>query len=606
MKIEHIPASSSDLAALGWKTLDVILVTGDPLVDHPSFPASLLARILLDAGYRTAVIARPDFRDPGAIAHLGCPRLFFGVTAGALDSMVANYTALKKKRSDDAYAPGGKAGGRPDRAVTAYCNLIRQAFGKQAVVVAGGIEASLRRFAHYDYWSDSVRRPLLMDCGADLLIYGMAEATILAVAKELDKVAGPEGIHGTPQRERAVHRLHQLPGLVYRQAASGALPTGAIRLPSAEEVAGNKRLHAKAFRIMETNRRKTLCQQAGGMMVVANPPPPPLTENKLDEVYGLPFSRNPHRDADPAPIPALQQVRFSITSHRGCFGGCAFCAIGHHQGSQVQSRSPNSVRQEAQRIAGHPDFRGTIPDVGGPSANMYRLDCEAQTRCNRVSCLHPSLCKELGTDHSEYMSLLKDVASTPGVKHAFVTTGVRMELALTCPPFVLQLARDHTSGHLKIAPEHVAQNVLDLMRKPAGSAFQQFLSLHSKATRGDRRRQFVVPYLMAAHPGCDLGDMVDLALYLKRNNIRAEQCQIFTPTPGTAATVMYATGLNPDNGKPVYVERSERKKRVQKALILYHLRESRGLIEEALKLCGRTSDRAELLAAKSSKSKKKS
>lgn len=586
MPLSSIPATRKDLDSLGWQTLDVILVTADPLVDHPSFPASLLARILLDAGFRTAVIARPDYTGPGDIARLGLPRLFFGVTAGALDSMVANYTALKKRRSDDAYAPGGRAGGRPDRAVTVYCNLIRQAFGKQGFVVAGGLEASLRRFSHYDYWSDSVRRPLLMDCGADIIVHGMADQLIVELAGKLDCALATLRTRGS--RQALVESVRKLPGLVYRQPASSPVPEGSLELPSHEQIAADPATHARAFHLMESNSGSRMHQRAGGMVVIANPPQSPLTPEHLDRIYALPFSRNPHPCEDPAPIPALQQVRFSITSHRGCFGGCAFCAIGHHQGVRVQSRSADSILDEARRIAGHPDFKGTVPDVGGPSANMYGLDCQAPRRCDRISCLFPSICKHLGQDHGPYMKLLNDVSAVPGVKHAFVTTGVRMDLALTCPQFVEQLARNHTSGHLKIAPEHIAPHVLHLMRKPAGNDLERFLALHNKAARGTRRKQFVVPYLMAAHPGCTMNDMVDLALFLKKRNIRAEQCQIFTPTPGTAATAMYATGLDPATGQPVFVERAEKNKRLQKALILYHLRENHSLVEQALRVANRT------------------
>ena len=573
---KHLPASAAEIRGLGWDAVDVLLVTGDAHVDHPAFPAGLLGRVLQAAGHRVAVVPRPDPNDPGALAQFGVPRLFLGVTAGALDSMVANYTALNRRRRDDPYAPGGKGGGRPDRALTVYCNLARRAFGKQALIVAGGLEASLRRFGHYDYWSDSVRRPILMDCGADVLVFGMGEGPLLKIAAHLAQ---------RPQ-ERTALALADIPGVVWRQPLSSPEPDDSVALPSYEEVAADPGLHAAAYQSQQAHRDRRMWQACGGMRVVANRPWPAPEAAKLDAWYGLPFARDPHPMYQGRRIPALEQVRFSATSHRGCFGGCAFCALSAHQGKEVASRSRQSVLDEVLRIVSHPGFKGTIPDIGGPTANMYGSRCTSDQPCSRPSCLWPSRCSHLETGQEAYLQLLKDAASIPGVKNLFVTTGIRMDLALECRPLLEALAFRHTSGHLKVAPEHVSKPVLALMRKPGG-AFLKFIEQHRLLSRQAGKQQYVVPYLMAAHPGSRLEDMVEVALFLHRHDIRVEQCQIFTPTPGTSATVMYATGLNPATMEPVFVERDPERKKLQKALLLYRLPENAGLVAKALAQCGR-------------------
>jgi len=582
-----LPANLVEAKTRGWDVLDVILVTGDAHVDHPSFPAALLGRTLEAAGYRVGIIARPDVRDTAAFTRLGIPRLFFGLTAGSLDSMVGNYTAQKRRRSDDPYAPGGKAGGRPDRALTVYGNLLRRAFGKAVFLVAGGLEASLRRFAHYDYWSDAVRRPILMDCGADILVHGMGEGPIVEIARRLERLlidrpalAEARQAARTVEPALQVAVLCDIPGVVYRVPKNRPEPAEALALPSTEDVAADPFAHARAHRLMELNRHRVIWQNCAGMRVIANPPWPSPTTEELDRLYALPFTRNVHSSIGDR-VPALEQVRFSVTAHRGCFGGCAFCAIGAHQGKAISSRSVNSILDEIRRIVAHPDFRGTLADVGGPSANMYGLGCRREKTCDRPSCLWPTMCPDLQTDQEPYRRLLQAAAAIPGVKHLFVATGVRTDLAVTSEDFVRELV-DRTGGELKVAPEHCVGNVLALMRKPAAESFLAFLKMHRSFSRETGRRQFVLPYLMAAHPGCGMEEMMQLHRFMKEHHLKAEQCQLFTPTPGTAATVMYATGLNPETLQPVFVERDPRRREMQKALILHHLPAAAALRDEAL------------------------
>jgi len=579
----------------------VVLVTGDAHVDHPSFPASLLGRLLEDAGFRVGLIAQPDVRDPQSVAVLGIPRLFFGVTAGALDSMVANTTALRRRRSDDAYSPGGRAGRRPDRAVTVYCNLIRQAFGKAAFIVAGGLEASLRCWAHYDYWSDSVRRPLLMDCGAHLLVRGMGEAPILEIATRLRRLLEEStelreaSLAGRSCRaERRVALLRDVPGVVSRQPRSVPLPAQTVSLPSAANVAADPMQHCAAFRQATTCVDQPLAQPCAGMVVLAAPRAEPLSAGELDRVFQLPYRRAVHPIHGGERVPALQGVQFSVTTHRGCFGGCAFCAISAHQGKVVTSRTPASVLAEVESMTEHPAFGGVVRDLGGPTANMYGLGCTRPNPCLRPSCLWPQRCQHLRTDQRAYLQLLKEASAVPGVRQVFVTTGLRHDLALLAPRLLRRVARQHTSGQLKVAPEHVSPAVLELMRKPADASFSRFVEAF-RADSSTERRGFVLPYLMAAHPGCRLEHMVDLALFLRRHGLVAEQCQIFTPTPGTASTVMYATGRHPVDGRVIFVQRDDEAKRLQKALILYHRPEQRSGVLEALRRCGRQGDAGKLL-----------
>ena len=474
-----LPATMEDAHKRGWQKLDVVLITGDAHVDHPSFPASLLGRVLEADGLRVGIISRPDVGNPESIAVFGLPRLFFGVTAGAMDSMVANYTASKRRRSDDPYAPGGKAGGRPDRALTVYCNLIRKKYGKEALIIGGGLEASLRRFAHYDYWSDSVRRPILMDCGADALVFGMGEGPVLSIAHRLAALLD-QGEELAGDRELQLKAIREVSGVVWRQPKSMPEPVKGLCLPSAEEVATNPVEHANAFHLFETHREECMWQECGGMRVVANTPWPSHDSDTLDRYAELPFTRLVHPSIAGQPVPALEQVRFSITSHRGCAGGCAFCAISAHQGRDIQNRSQESILREARAMGKHPDFRGVINDLGGPTANMYGASCARDKKlpCRRTSCLSPSICKNLNADARQYLDTLKAVRNLPGVNHLFVTTGIRMDLAMQSKPLVKELAFTYTSGHLKVAPEHTSPEVLALMRKPAGDDFQRFVEMH--------------------------------------------------------------------------------------------------------------------------------
>jgi uncharacterized radical SAM protein YgiQ len=564
---KHLPATSHSIRARGWDQPDIVLVTGDALVDHPSFPAYLLGRVLEAAGFRVGLISRPDPQRPETVATLGLPRLFFGVTAGALDSMVGNYTAQKRRRSDDPYAPGGEAGGRPDRALTVYCNLVRQAFGPAAFIVGGGLEASLRRFAHYDFWSDKVRRPLLMDSGAHVLVHGMGEGPIVEIARRLAALTSSAA--DRPSADEKITALRDVPGLVYRTPKVVPAPEG-ITLPSSEEVAADPVSHAKAHHLVERHRGSVVHQESGGMRVIANPPWPAPTPAELDHIFGLPFTRDVH-PIHKADVPALRQVRFAVTTHRGCFGGCSFCAIGTHQGKTVTSRTPESVLDEVRRIVAHPEFRGTVTDLGGPTANMYGLGCTSNDPCDRPSCLWPDRCNRLAIGQQPFLELLTAARQIPGVKHLFVTTGIRTDLAALSDPLVAALAAHHTSGQMKVAPEHVSPHVLDAMRKPSIKGFERFLELFRRHTKDADKNQFVLPYLMAAHPGCTLNDMKRVRNFLQRHDLKVEQCQIFTPTPGTAATVMYATGLDPATLEPVFVERDPRKKEAQKQLILHHI-----------------------------------
>jgi uncharacterized radical SAM protein YgiQ len=575
----HLVASRQELEARGWAEVDVCLVTGDANVDHPSFPANLLGRVLESEGYRVGILARPDVSDPGTVAVLGRPRLFFAVTAGALDSMVANYTANRRRRSDDPYAPGGQAGGRPDRAVTVYCQMIRRAFGPSVLIVAGGLEASLRSLAHYDFWTGRVHGPLLTECGADFLVRGMGELPLLELARRADRMLSANRHR---LRDKLWEELASIPGTVSLLPSGALTSPDAVELPSWEDIRRDRRTHARGFALQEGSGSLPLIQRAGGGVILANGLPAVPASCDLDRWYGLPFTRNPHPMYGNARIPALEQVRFSITSHRGCPGGCSFCAITHHQGKSVLSRSEASVLGEIGNIAAHPDFRGTVPDIGGPSANLYGAVCTRPGGCLRPSCLWPSLCRHLSVPQDRYLALLQNASKHPGVRHLFVTTGVRMDVALRHPAFIDALAAEHTSGHLKVAPEHCASGTLSFMRKPDIPVFDAFLERFQKASSRAGRQQYVLPYMMAAHPGSTLQDAVAVYEFLRQRNLRVEQCQIFTPTPGTRSTVMYATGLVPETLEEIFVERTVRGKEMQKALILHHLPASRPLIREAL------------------------
>lgn len=595
----------------GIKQLDIILVSGDAYVDHPTFAMALLGRLLESKGYKVGIIPRPDPLDSKSVTILGLPKMFFGVSAGAMDSMVANYTPLKKHRSDDPYSPGGKAGSRPDRALTVYCNMIRQSYGKTAFIVAGGIEASLRKFAHYDFWSDSIRRPIIMDCGADIVVHGMGENPIVDLACEFRGILKNQPDYQTRKKgkivwdsKKVLQQLKDVSGINYKVAKSSEAPENGIELPDYESVVEHGEQYVRSHNIVEQNRDKLLWQNCSGMRVISNPASDLLSCEDIDKLYALPFTRDSHPMYEGQRIPALEQVRFSVVTHRGCFGGCAFCAIGAHQGKVIQSRSEESVLDEVNKIVNHKDFKGTIPDLGGPTANMYGLNCTRSKPCKRPSCLWPEMCKHLDTNQSGYLKLLRKVKGNKRVNHLFVTSGIRMDLALKSKALIKALAFEHTSGQMKVAPEHISPKVMEYMRKSMKDEFTDFLKQHGELSRQANKHQYVLPYLMAAHPGCTMEDMVELAMFLRKNNIRAEQCQIFTPTPGTAATVMYATGIDPATMQKVFVEKDPDKKKLQKTLILYHLPEHSAEIKRALKTCGKSEHASYLLSAATRKNGK--
>jgi uncharacterized radical SAM protein YgiQ len=593
--MSFIPISREEANKRGWDELDVIFVSGDAYIDHPSFGVPLLARWLESHGFRVGIIPQPDWRTKDAFMALGRPRLFFAVSAGAMDSMVAHYTPARKLRRDDAYTPGNRHGARPNRATIVYTSRLKEAY-RDVPVVIGGIEASLRRFAHYDFWEDRVRRSILFDAKADLLVYGMGEKPLLELARRLkngEPFGGVGDIRGTAF-------ISPSPGLRPPSPSGRGAGGEGVELPSFEEVSADKRKYAEAFRMLSEEQNpfcgKPLLQRHGDRYLLCNPPSLPLSGQEIDSIYVLPFEKAPHTSYS-EPIPACEQIRTSITTHRGCFGGCAFCAITHHQGKIIQSRSMDSIIREIERLAKQPWFRGSISDLGGPTANMYGLSCRApeiQAGCRKGSCLYPKPCRHLLTDDRRSVELLRKVRKLAGVKHAAVSSGVRFDLLERQPGYFSELLAHHVGGLLKVAPEHCVDRVLASMRKPGKDGFEAFLVRFRSESRRLGKRQAIVPYLISGHPGCTIGDMVDLALFLRRNNLRAEQVQDFTPTPGTLATCMYHTGIDPFTGKEVYVPRSDREKRLQKALLLCHIPSGRRQVVEALRACGREAAAAEL------------
>ena len=586
-----LPTNRMEMKQRGWKELDILFISGDAYVDHPAFGVPLLARLLEADGYRIGIIAQPDLQNPDSLTGMGRPRLFVAISAGAMDSLVNHYTAAKKIRANDAYTPGGKAGLRPDRATIAYTAAIKGVF-KGMTTVIGGIEASLRRLAHYDYWSDRVRRSMLVDSKADLLIYGMAETAILELTRRLDQ-------------GEAVSSIRDIRGTAYLTGKNYPLPADGIWLPSFAEVTADTQMYNHAFRLAaaQSNPYSGLCliQPHGDRQLVVNPPSLPLSEREMDRIYALPFTRQPH-PAYREPIPAYLQIRHSITSHRGCFGGCAFCAIASHQGKTIQSRSPASMLQEVETIVAQPDFHGTISDVGGPTANMYGLGCgnpDQERICRRSSCLFPQRCRHLQTDNRRNAELLQQLRSHHSVNHVFVASGIRYDLLPLQPDYYDALLQHHISGLLKVAPETFSDPVSRVMHKPGAAVFTAFLDDYRRRCHQSGRYPGIVPYLISGHPGCALNDMIDVALYLKRYRLKVEQVQDFTPTPGTLSTCIYHTGSDPFNGIRVHVARTAKEKKMHKALLLYHRPESRRDIIEALKLCRRSDLLSQLLDVKS-------
>ena len=573
---KFIPCSRREMSERGWDELDVLFVTGDAYIDHPSFGTSLLARLLEDEGLRVGMLAQPDWRDPEAFKVMGRPRLFAAISAGAMDSMVNHYTAAKKVRNDDAYTPGGRSGVRPNRAVIAYTAAVKGAF-KGLPTVIGGIEASLRRLAHYDYWDNKVRRSVLVDSKADLLLFGMAETALITLSTRM--LAG-----------ESIETITDLRGTAYLTRTA---PGDAVNLPSFDEVNTSADAYNKAFKLAAEEKNpfsgKVLSQAHGNRHQVINPPAMPLDEKQLDRIYALPFTKLPHPSYQKA-IPAYAQIKFSITSHRGCCGGCAFCAITHHQGKTIQSRSEQSVQEELDRLTEHPDFRGTVTDVGGPTANMYGMRCsnpEAQSACRRESCLYPKICKHLDTRDDRAVDLLRKLRKHPAVKHLFVASGIRFDLLNQQPDYFADLVKHHVGGLLKVAPESSSPKVTKVMRKPGPQVFEQFLQKFREQSLKSVKKQSIVPYFISSHPGCTLNDMIDVALFLKEHNLRVEQVQEFTPTPGSLATCIYHTGRDPFSGEVVHVPLNANERRQQKALLLWHLPESRKDVLAALRQCDR-------------------
>ena len=568
------------MKARGIDGLDFVYISGDAYIDHPSFGTAIIARILQSRGYTVGIIAQPDWHDAEAFKSLGKPRLAFLVSAGNLDSMVDHYTAAKKRRSDDAYTPGGKAGRRPDRAVIVYANRCREAFPHVPVLI-GGIEASLRRFAHYDYWDDRVRHSILYDSGADILMYGMGERSVAAIADALDA--------GVP-----VHEIRDIPGTCFRVNDPSEVPD-AIVLPSFSEVSTDRRKYAEAFRIQfeeqDAIRGKRLLQPHEKGCLVQNPPQPPLSTEEMDAVYALPFTRRPHPSYREK-IPAIDEVKFSITSCRGCFGGCNFCALTFHQGRVISARSHESILKEAREMTKDPDFKGYIHDVGGPTANFRKPACKKQLKsgvCRNRSCIGYERCQNLEVSHEDYVALLRKLRAVPGVKKVFIRSGVRFDYLLydKSDAFLRELCEHHVSGQLKIAPEHIADRTLYYMNKTPHALYEEFLRRYARMNERLGRKQYVVPYLMSSHPGCTLRDAVELAQYLKKTGHRPQQVQDFYPTPGTVSTCMYYTGLDPRTMQPVFVPKDPKEKAMQRALMQYFLPSNFSTVRKALALCHR-------------------
>ena len=578
-----LPLNAAEMAELGWDAPDFVYVTGDAYVDHPSFGVSIISRVLENAGFRVAILSQPDYKSADAFRTFGKPRLGFLVTAGNIDSMVAHYTVSKKKRTYDYYSPGGKMGLRPDRATIVYSNRIREAYGDIPIIL-GGLEASLRRFAHYDYWEDRVRRSVLVDSRADILTYGMGEKILVRIAQLLDR--------GVP-----VKKIRDVRGTVWL-----GKPEDTVHFPIAatfdyNELKTDKAAYARAFGVQYKNQDsitgKAICELYDGKMLVQNPPMQPLERDELDAVYALPYTRTYHPSYEKdGGVPGIEEVRFSITHNRGCFGSCNFCALAFHQGRTVRSRSIESCVAEAKKITEMPDFKGYIHDVGGPTANFRAPACQKQLSdgvCPGRKCLAPKPCPNLQVDHTEYIELLSRIESLPRVKKVFIRSGIRFDYLLLDKDdaFFKKLVKDHVSGQLKVAPEHCSSPVLRAMGKPDFAVYEQFRDKYFDLCAAVGKEQYLVPYLMSSHPGSTLSDAVELALCLKRHHYAPEQVQDYYPTPGTASTVMYYTGINPLDGKQVYVATDYHEKQLQRALLQYNRPENAPMVREALQKAGR-------------------
>lgn len=583
-----LPVTKEEMKARGWEQADFVLVTGDAYVDHPSFGTAIISRVLESRGYKVAVLAQPDWRSAADFKRFGRPRLGFLINAGNVDSMVNHFSVFKHRRRQDSYSPGGAAGKRPDRAVIVYSSRAREAY-RDVPVIIGGIEASLRRFAHYDYWDDKLRRSVLLDAKADLLIYGMGEKAAAEIAEALDSgidVKDISWIRGTVCR-----RLSDDSDEDYRRQE-------AVILPSYTEICESKEACAESFRIQYQNNdwitgKQLVERYDKRLCVVQNPPMEPLSQLELDDVYELPYegTYHPMYEAEGG-VPAIREVEFSIVANRGCFGGCAFCALTYHQGREVRSRSKASILREARRLTKRPDFKGYIHDIGGPTANFRGAACKKQLAagvCRHKDCMYPSVCKNMTVSHKEYLDILRAVRALPGIRKVFIRSGIRFDYVMADPDgtFMRELCEHHISGTLKVAPEHVSKNVLARMRKPAPEVFQAFVRKYKAINEKLGKKQYLIPYFISSHPGSTLDDAIELALYLKQSGFVPDQVQDFYPTPGTLATCMYYTGLDPFTMEPVYTAKTMEEKRMQRALLHFNKKENRPLVEKALKKAGR-------------------
>ncbi len=584
MSRDFLPVSRADMEKRGWEQCDFVYITGDAYVDHPSFGTAIISRLLEAKGYKVGIISQPDWKAEESIGILGEPRLGFLVSSGNMDSMVNHYSVSKKRRNSDAYTPGGVMGRRPDYAAVVYCNLIRRTYKKTPVII-GGIEGSLRRLAHYDYWSDKLKHSILVDSQADLVSYGMGERSIVEIADALDS-----GID--------IKDITFINGTVYKTASVENVYDGEL-LPSFDQMKRDKRAYAESFYTQYLNTdsitgKRLIEPYRDNLYVVQNPPARPLSMEEMDQVYSLPYMRKAHPSYEKdGGVPAMAEIKFSLISNRGCFGSCSFCALTFHQGRIIQARSHESLVEEAKLLTEDPDFKGYIHDVGGPTANFRYPACEKQLTkgaCKNRQCLFPKPCKNLRTDHTDYIELLRKLRAIPKVKKVFVRSGIRFDYLLADPgrKFLKELCEHHISGQLKVAPEHVSDAVLGRMGKPENKVYREFCREYEKTNEKLGRKQYLVPYLMSSHPGSTMKAAVELAEYLRDLGYMPEQVQDFYPTPSTISTCMYYTGLDPRTMEPVYVPTNPHEKAMQRALIQYRRPENRPLVEEALKLAGRT------------------
>lgn len=583
MNANFLPVSKQDMAARGWEDYDFLLITGDAYVDHPSFGPTIIGRMLEGAGFRVAILAQPDWRKDGSLAGMGRPRLGVFISAGNLDSMVAHYTVAKRKRSEDAYSPGNQAGLRPDRATIVYSTWVRRVW-RDIPIVIGGLEASLRRFAHYDYWEDKVRPSILFDSRADLLVYGMGETATREIAQRL-------------KSGEKVENINNVKGTAFTAETAGECVYPSIKVPGFELVSQEKKAYARAnmtqYHEHDPIRGQAVIQPCGDRFLVVNPPAMPLTTQELDEIFELPYTREPHPMYEAkGGVAAIEEVRFSVIHNRGCFGACNFCSLAFHQGRIISSRSQESVVAEVEELTRHPGFKGYIHDVGGPTANLRRPACKKQLKaglCTNRACLAPTPCPSLDADHSDYLELLRKLREVPGVKKVFIRSGIRYDymMADKSGAFFSDLVKHHVSGQLKVAPEHCVAGVLDYMGKPHIDAYESFKDRYQRYNQKFDKEQYIVPYLMSSHPGCTLGDAVKLAEWLSRTGRQPEQVQDFYPTPGTLSTCMYYTGLDPRTMEPVFVPKTPHEKAMQRALMQWKRPEKRPLVMEALRAAHR-------------------